>query len=88
MLHKHTWKRDPTRKHGDHKRGRFFVICTDPQCGATSQAVIQYGYLHTFQTNHYRGGSNVISLRVTDQEYKNYQADKEGFKRQARQLLK
>lgn len=84
--HKHTWKRDLSRKHKRHPR--FFVICSDPQCRAKAQAVINHGHLHVFQTNHYRGGSNVISFRVTDAEYQNWIKDKEGFKRKAKQLLK
>lgn len=82
MTHKHTFKRDHTRKHGDHTR--FFVIC---ECGEQAQAVINHGNMHIFQTNKYRGGSKVISIRVTDNEHERYTKDKEAFKIKAKKLL-
>lgn len=85
MEHKHIWKRDNSRTHGDAKRGRFFVICG---CGAKRQAVMRNGFIRVFQTNHYRGGSNVISIRVTDKQYKAYLADKQGFKMKVERMLR
>jgi hypothetical protein len=46
MEHTHNWKRDPNRKHK--RPPRFFVICN---CGARSQAVMRYGFLHPFNTH-------------------------------------
>ena len=85
MTHTHQWKRDQTRKHGDHKRGRFFVQC---ECGAMAQATLNNGYLHIFNTNKFKGGSNVISIRVNDSEFKTYKANKEIFKKKAKTFLK
>jgi hypothetical protein len=46
MPHQHQWKRDTKRTH--HRPPRFFVIC---ECGAKSQAVMKYGYIHVFNTH-------------------------------------
>ena len=84
MTHKHHWTRDTTRTHGDYKRGRFFVICS---CGETAQAVINHGLMHIFKTNRYRGGSKVISTRVSDEEHERYLKDRERFKKEVKKLL-
>ena len=46
------------------------------------------GHLHVFQTNRKRGGSNVIALRVTDEQFEVYNQDRTGFQDKFRDMLK
>jgi len=73
--HKHEWKRDATRTHG--RPPRFFVVC---QCGAKSQAVINYGSLHTFQTSRPTKPPDEIkkmrSVRLSDREMSDIESGK------------
>jgi hypothetical protein len=58
MSHTHTWKKSKRV----HKRPpRFFVAC---ECGEERQAVMRFGYLHTFTTNHKRGRMDNYSIRL------------------------
>jgi hypothetical protein len=51
-----------TRKHG--REGRAFVICKN--CGEELQAVIRYGKVQTVWG--YKGGTHVVTLRLSDAE--------------------
>lgn len=66
--HQHTWKHDKSRVHK--RDGFIFVICACGERGQVSTlANGKWRAEEVFQTNHYRGGSRVISFRVTDKLY-------------------
>ena len=69
--HTHEWKRS-TRRHG--RPGRFFIECA---CGAKSQASIQGGYMHVFNTGRDRGGKTIaVSFRLDAERFKKLRAHK------------
>lgn len=79
MTHKHYFRHDTTRIHK--RKGFIFVVC---ECGQRGQASTlangKWRQEEVFATNYYRGGSNVISFRVTDERYRKWLKNKKALK--------